>query len=63
VGMDIIKTLQEHYGFTVVVFIDNRESIVELPKMDCQVISLIVSAEDKTLRIEHAESSSIKKVA
>ena len=51
-GMDVIRTMQKHYGVMAPCWIDNRESIVELPKMDCQVISLVVSAEDKTLRIE-----------
>ena len=52
VGLDIIKTLQEHYGIVCPCWIDNRESIVELPDMAGQVISLIVSEPDKTLRIE-----------
>ena len=54
VGLDIIRTLQEHYQFRPPVWIDNRESIVDLPEMDCQVISLIVSEKDKTLRVEPA---------
>jgi chromosome segregation ATPase len=52
VGLDIIRTLQAHYGISCPVWVDNRESIVRLPEMDCQVISLIVSEEDKKLRIE-----------
>jgi DNA repair exonuclease SbcCD ATPase subunit len=60
VGLDIIRTLQEHYQFRPPVWIDNRESIVELPEMDCQVISLIVSAEDKSLRIEGPDKESVK---
>jgi hypothetical protein len=51
-GMDIIKTLSEFYGLTAPIFVDNRESVVELPAMDCQVISLYVSADDKVLRVE-----------
>lgn len=51
VGMDIIKTMQAHYQITGPVWIDNRESIVELPAMDCQTISLIVSEPDKILRV------------
>lgn len=56
VGFDIIKTLQAHYGVTVPVWCDNRESIVQLPEMESQVISLIVSAQDKELRIETVEN-------
>ncbi len=52
VGMDIIRTLQAHYGIQGPIFIDNRESIVDLPEMDCQTVSLIVSEQDKALRIE-----------
>jgi len=52
VGFDIIKTLQAHYGVTVPIWCDNRESIVQLPEMDSQVISLIVSEQDKAIRIE-----------
>ena len=52
VGLDIIRTLQEYYGIVAPVWIDNRESIVELPEMSGQVISLIVSEADKHLRIE-----------
>jgi hypothetical protein len=51
-GLDIIRTLQEHYGIAPPVFIDNRESCTEIPEMDGQVINLIVSPEDKTLRVE-----------
>jgi hypothetical protein len=52
IGLDIIRTLQAHYGFTCPVWIDNRESVVQIPEMDCQIISLIVSEKDKKLRIE-----------
>jgi len=51
-GMDIIKTLQAHYNVCGPIFVDNAESIVRLPKVDCQVIRLIVSEQDKKLRIE-----------
>lgn len=55
-GMDIIKTLQGHYGIICPVWIDNRESIVDLPEMPGQVISLIVSEQDKALRIETGDT-------
>jgi len=51
-GLDIIKTLSSHHNFSPVVFIDNRESITRIPDMDGQVISLVVSEPDKTIRIE-----------
>lgn len=51
-GLDIIRTLQQHYGLSAPVFVDNRESVTDLPQMNCQVISLIVSEADKKLRVE-----------
>ena len=51
VGMDIIRTLQQHYGITAPVWVDNRESVVRLPDMPGQIISLVVSEADKTLRV------------
>jgi len=51
VGMDIIKTLSHHYGVAMPLWIDNRESVVRLPEMNCQVFSLVVSEQDKTLRV------------
>ena len=52
VGLDIINTLSEHYGFTAPIFVDNREAVTQLIDVNAQVISLIVSGEDKKLRIE-----------
>lgn len=52
VGLDIINTLQQHFDFRPTVFCDNRESVSQLPDMDCQIISLVVSPEDHELRIE-----------
>lgn len=56
-GLDIIRTLQAHYGLKVPIMIDNRESVTEIPTMHTQVISLVVSPEDKTLRVEKAVES------
>lgn len=52
VGLDIINTLSEFYGLSAPIFIDNREAVTRLIDVDAQVISLIVSAADKKLRIE-----------
>lgn len=52
VGLDIIQTLSEYYDTTTPIFVDNCESVTELPEMDGQIIRLIVSADDKKLRIE-----------
>lgn len=51
-GLDIINTLSKFYGFQPVIFVDNAESVTELIKTEAQVIRLVVSEPDKTLRIE-----------
>jgi hypothetical protein len=51
-GLDIISTLSEFYDFDAPIVIDNAESVVELAKTDAQIIRLVVSGSDKTLRIE-----------
>ncbi len=50
-GLDIINTLIKFYKTSAPIFIDNRESINELYNINAQVISLIVTQNEK-LRIE-----------
>ena len=52
VGLDIINSLSGHYKFKAPVFIDNRESVVQLFHVDTKVISLIVSSEHTKLNVE-----------
>jgi len=52
VGLDIINTLAEHFGFAPVVFIDNAESVTDILPTNGQQIRLIVSEKDKKLRVE-----------
>lgn len=52
VGLDIIATLSEHYGVCAPIFLDNAESITRPLETPGQQIRLIVSAGDKTLRVE-----------
>ena len=52
IGLDIINTLSEFYGFSAPIFIDNREAVTRLIGTKAQVISLIVSEKDKKLRVE-----------
>ncbi|WP_179022023.1 AAA family ATPase [Winogradskyella forsetii] len=52
-GIDIINTLCQHYQVNAPVFIDNRESVVELIPTESQIINLIVSKPDKVLRVEN----------
>lgn len=51
VGLDIIQTLSEHYGLRVPLFVDNAESVTKLQEIDTQVIRLVVSEQDKELRV------------
>lgn len=52
VGIDIINALSRHHGVSVPLFVDNAESVTHLECADTQVIRLVVSAEDKKLRVE-----------
>lgn len=54
-GVDIINTLCDHYLVSAPIFIDNRESVVELIDSKSQIINLIVSKKDKKLRVEAGE--------
>lgn len=50
-GLDIINTLCDHYQVTAPIFIDNRESIIQVIDIKSQLINLIVSEKDKKLRV------------
>lgn len=53
IGLDIIRTLSRHYGSSAPIFIDNAEAVCELlPVENAQLIRLVVSPDDKILRIE-----------
>lgn len=51
VGIDIINALSRHYGVTVPLFVDNAEAVTRLEPCNSQVIRLVVSEDDKELRI------------
>jgi hypothetical protein len=51
-GLEIIDTLSKHWNLAMPVFIDNAESVTRLLRMDTQVIRLVVSEQDKRLRLE-----------
>jgi len=55
IGLDIINTLSEHYGFDVPIFIDNAEAVTQLTETRGQQIKLFVSEADKKLRVEHVD--------
>jgi len=50
-GIDIINTLSKHHEVSVPIVIDNAEAVTKLIDTDAQVIRLIVSVADKTLRV------------
>lgn len=52
-GIDIINTLSRHYGVRVPLFIDNAESVTRLETCGSQIIRLVVSENDKELRINY----------
>ena len=51
IGLDIIATLSDHIGFYPPVVIDNAESLTSFPDIKGQKIKLVVSSEDKELRV------------
>lgn len=51
-GIDIINTLNKYYEITAPIFIDNRESVVDIIDCESQIINLFVSKEDKELRVD-----------
>lgn len=53
-GLDIIQALHKVYSVKAPVFIDNAESITKIKPIDTQIIRLVVSETDKTLRFENA---------
>ena len=53
VGIDIINALSRHYGVSVPLFVDNAEAVTRLEDCRSQVIRLVVSENDKELRVNY----------
>lgn len=53
-GLEIVATIAEHFGREMPVIVDNAESVTRLIDTEGQVIRLVVSEADKTLRVEVA---------
>ncbi len=51
-GLDVIHSLSRLHQISAPVWLDNRESVTDIPPVDAQVIDLIVSPKDEKLRIE-----------
>lgn len=54
-GLDIIRVLSDHYKMSMPVFVDNAESVTQLNDAGLQIVRLVVSEDDKQLRIENME--------
>lgn len=54
-GLEIADALSAHWNVTVPIFIDNAESVTQLADTRMQTIRLVVSEEDKILRLETEE--------
>lgn len=52
-GIDIINTLSLAYGVRVPLFVDNAESVTQLERCNSQIIRLVVSENDKELRVNY----------
>ena len=52
-GIDIINTLSTAYGVRVPLFVDNAESVTKLEKCGSQIVRLVVSENDKELRVNY----------
>ena len=52
-GIDIINTLSTAYGVRVPLFVDNAESVTSLEQCGSQIIRLVVSENDKELRVNY----------
>ncbi len=50
-SLDIINTIQHHYQTFAPVFIDNAESITDIPTMNCQTVQLYVEKGKKELEV------------
>lgn len=50
-GIDIINALAAHVKVQAPIFVDNRESVTDLIDTESQTISLVVSPENKTLKV------------
>jgi DNA repair exonuclease SbcCD ATPase subunit len=57
VGLDIINTLSDHYDFSAPIFIDNSEAVTKLIDTKAQTVCLVVSEQDKALRVEYIENT------
>lgn len=51
-GIDIINAISRHMGISAPIWIDNRESVIDIPSTESQIINLVVDKTKNTLTIE-----------
>lgn len=59
-GLDIINAISNKQGVSAPIWIDNRESITEIPKMETQIINLVVDPNYSKLQQVQTESFELK---
>jgi len=50
-GLDIIRTFQKFFNVEAPIFIDNRESVTEIEKMETQIVNLFVDDNCKKMEV------------
>lgn len=56
-NLEIMDVFAKAYGVNLPIIIDRAESVTNIRKMDCQTVSLVVSADDRVLRVEKAKEN------
>lgn len=51
-GLDIVQTLQNHYGIKAPCWLDHKESLTSTPEVDFQLISLVADEKYDTLTVQ-----------
>lgn len=52
IGLDIINALCRHYDVYAPIFLDNRESVLQIIPTDSQVVNLVVKENQKAIQIQ-----------
>ncbi|HBI6905071.1 TPA: AAA family ATPase [Clostridium perfringens] len=58
-GLEVIKTLSDHYGIHAPIFIDNAESVNKIIDLESQIIKLTVSLDNKLTVIKDGQAEGI----
>lgn len=58
-GLEVIKTLSDHYGIHAPIFIDNAESVNKIIDLESQIIKLTVSLDNKLTVIKDGQAEEI----